>query len=202
MFINLFTPDVIEIKRQIAFLEASEMPSESGRRYTVSELGVEQQLSELNSKMDSLLREKRIVEEKISDMEERILRIPQVERKLTTLTRENQSKIKQYNLLVAKSMEAGVAESLEEGLKAERFSLLEPPIQPTTPFKPDRKKLLLLSTGFSFGFPVGLVLLLGFLNKNIIGVNALASITHLPMLAEIPHVYSMSMISRKSAKKL
>lgn len=183
-------PDVVEIKRQINFLEASEIPSESGRRYTVSELGVEQQLSELNSKMDSLLREKRIVEEKISDMEERILRIPQVERKLTTLTRENKSKIKQYNLLVAKSMEAGVAESLEEGLKAERFSLLEPPIQPTTPFKPDRKKLLLLSTGFSFGLPVGLVLLLGFLNKNIIGTNALMSITNLPVLAEIPHVYS------------
>lgn len=195
-------PDVIELKRQISFLEASKSTSDSERRFTVSELGIEQQLSELSSKMESLEREKKIVVEKISDMEERILRIPQVERALITLNRENESKIKQYNLLVAKSMEADVAESLEEGLKAERFSLLEPPLQPSSPFKPDRKKLLLLSTGFSFGFPMGIILLLGFLNKNIIGAKALASITNLPILAEVPHIYNVSEVEEKRQKTI
>lgn len=197
-------PDIVEVKRQIAFLESSQNGSTGGAQgYNVSELGIRQQLSDLNSKLASLEREKRIIEKKITDTEERILRIPQVERELVTLTRENESKINQYNILVAKSMEAGVAESLEEGLKAERFSLLEPPLQPVTPYKPDRKKLLALSTAFSFGLPIGLILMLGHFNKNIIGINALNKVTNIPVLAEVPHIYTDSelVIQRKRTIK-
>lgn len=199
-------PDIVEVKRQISFLESNHNrgTSTDDTLYNLSELGVAQQLSELNSKVVSFEREKKIIEEKIANTEERILRIPQVERTLITLTRENQSKIKQYNMLVGKSMEAGVAESLEEGLKAERFSLLEPPLQPASPFKPDRKKLMLLSSGFSFGLPIGLILLLGHFNKNIIGIKALTSATKLPILAEVPYVFSDKEVieKRKQAIKL
>ena len=195
-------PDIVELKRQISFLESSVNAASSERGYNASEFGIQQQLSDLRSKEGSLEREKSIVQKKISDMEERILRIPQVERTLTTLTRENESKINQYNLLVGKSMEAGVAESLEEGLKAEKFSLLEPPLQPSTPFKPDRKKLLALSGAFSFGLPFGLVLLLGHLNKNIIGAKALTVVTKLPILAEVPHVYTEEEIQFKRKRFL
>ena len=195
-------PDVVEVKRQIAFLESSQNSNGENQGYNISELGIRQQLSDLNSKLSSLERGKKIIETKIADTEARILKIPQVERELITLTRENESKINQYNLLVAKSMEAGVAESLEEGLKAERFSLLEPPLQPVTPHKPDRKKLLALSSALSFGLPIGLILLLGHLNTNIIGAQALSKASSIPLLAEIPHIYTKAELAKQRAKTI
>ena len=193
-------PDVVEIRSQIALLKASpdtQLGTDAGVYKDSQAFSISQQLSDLKSKLISLSREKRSTEAKIADMEARILRVPQVERALTTLTRENESKINQYNLLVAKSMEASVAESLEEDLKAERFSLLEPPIRPVKPFKPDRKKLLLLAIFFSVGLPVAVLLALGFFNRNIIGASALSRFTDIPLIGEIPHYQNLELKLRQ-----
>ena len=44
----------------------------------------------------------------------------------------------------AKELQAELSKSLEEEQKGERFTLLEPPLFPDTPIKPNRRKLFML----------------------------------------------------------
>lgn len=50
---------------------------------------------------------------------------------------------KKYEEIRAKQMSARISENLEQENKAERFALLEPPLMPEKPIKPNRKKSLL-----------------------------------------------------------
>lgn len=159
-------PDLVAIREQIEVLESDTSPS-GDPLFSEGELAVERQLSSLRGTVEALLRERREVEEKLADLESRILNIPIVERGLTALNRDYQAKLEQYNDVRSKTMEASMAESLEEGRKAERFSILEPPILPTIPVAPDRRKLLVLGVAGAFGMPFGIVFLIGFLDKTI-----------------------------------
>ncbi len=49
-----------------------------------------------------------------------------------------------YREIKSKELEAQVAQNLEEEQKAERFTMLERPIAPDRPTKPNRGKILLL----------------------------------------------------------
>ena len=66
-------------------------------------------------------------------------------------------------------MQAELAESLEQGRKAERFSLLEAPILPDQPHSPDRKKLLGGGLAAAAGLPMALVLAVGFFDNSVRG---------------------------------
>ena len=83
-----------------------------------------------------------VLQDNITALETRVVRIPQVEQGLISLNRDYEAVKRKYDQLVGNTMQAELAESLEQGRKAERFSLLEAPILPDQPHSPDRKKLL------------------------------------------------------------
>ncbi len=159
-------PDLVAIREQIELLESDKTPAGEAL-FSDAELTIERQVASLRSTVDALLRERSEVETKLADLESRILNIPIVERGLIALNRDYQAKLEQYNAMRAKTMEASMAESLEEGRKAERFSIVEPPILPRIPVAPDRKKLLAMGIAGAFGLPLGIVMLIGFLDKTI-----------------------------------
>lgn len=75
------------------------------------------------------------VRRNIAELEGKVVRIPQVEQGLIALNRDYEAVQTQYNQLVSSTMEAQMAESLEQGRKAERFSLLEAPVSLTNPIR-------------------------------------------------------------------
>jgi uncharacterized protein involved in exopolysaccharide biosynthesis len=72
-----------------------------------------------------------------------LLQIPNIEREYRDLTRDYDNAQTRYREIKAKQMQAEVAQELEKGRKAERFSLGEPP-HARGPISPKRMQIVLI----------------------------------------------------------
>jgi len=181
-------PDVVNIKEQIEAIESGQLGGDDEELLTSAELSIKSQIKSIETKLELFEKDREREQSKLVDLEQRIVKIPQVERGFSVIKRDYESKLEQYESIVAKMQSAEMAESLEQESKAERFSILEPPILPISPSEPDRKKLLVLAFGLSFGAPVGVVFLIGFLDKSLRSSESLALVTGHPPLVEIPYI--------------
>jgi capsular polysaccharide biosynthesis protein len=114
--------------------------------------------------------------------------------------RDHDNARKKYEEIRTKEMGAKISESLEQENKAERFVLLEAPMVPEKPIKPNRKKVVAM--GFVLA-PVGtgaLVMLLEMMNQRVRGATALASVLGRRVLGTIPYIHTRAEIARR--KKL
>ena len=121
----------------------------------------------------------------------------QVERGLITLMRDHDNAKKKYEEMRAKEMNARISESLEQENKAERFVLLESPLMPEKPVRPNRKKVVAM--GFVLA-PVGagaLVMLLEMMSSRVRGAEALASVLGRRVLVSIPYIHTMAELERR-----
>jgi polysaccharide biosynthesis transport protein len=125
---------------------------------------------------------------RLGQLDVALVRLPEVERGLASLTRDYHSAQKKYEEILAKKMTAQVAENLEGEQKAERFTLLEPPTQPDKPLKPDRKKLLALSLVLALAVPAGLVILLEGLHGTVRGAGQISAILGHQPLVLVPFI--------------
>ncbi|KAF4557634.1 LPS biosynthesis protein [Pseudomonas sp. CES] len=166
-------PDVVAVKRRIQALEAS-----GNRTATASMVGldvarVRAKMSAAQERIASLAEQKRELTRKMEGYEAEILEAPQVERGLVTLMRDHDNARKKYEEIRAKEMGAKITESLEQENKAERFVLLEPPLMPEKPIKPNRKKIAALGLVLAPAGGGALVMLLEMFNQRIRGVGAI-----------------------------
>ena len=181
-------PDVIALKEQIELLENNASGTNDEEVLSNAELSLKSQIETLKNDINVLQKNRKEQVEKLESAEARIIKIPQVEQGFKSINRDYKSKQEQYDNMVRKLQDAEVAESLETGRKAERFSILEPPYLPSSPAKPNRILLMLIAFGASFGLPVGVVLGLGFLDKSIRNAKALELAAGAPPLVEIPFI--------------
>jgi uncharacterized protein involved in exopolysaccharide biosynthesis len=123
---------------------------------------------------------------KLGQLDAALVRSPQVERGLLALTRDYQAAQKKYEEIVAKRMTAQVAENLEDGQKAERFRVLEPPALPDKPVRPDRKKLLTLSVLLALGAAAGAVALMEALQRMVRGAGQISALMGQEPLVIVP----------------
>jgi uncharacterized protein involved in exopolysaccharide biosynthesis len=137
---------------------------------------VRAKLSAAQVRIASLAEQKRELTRKMEGYEAEILEAPQVRRGLVTLMRDHDNARKKYEEIRAKEMGAKITESLEQENKAERFVLLEPPLLPEKPIKPNRKKIAALGLVLAPAGGGALVMLLEMLNQRVRGVGALESL--------------------------
>ena len=78
--------------------------------------------------------------------------------------------------------------SLEEGQKGERFTLLEPPLLPDRPVKPNRPKLLFMGFILAMMSGIGVAGVTEAIDAGIHGENALTTITKAKPLVSIPYI--------------
>lgn len=193
--LSLYTeahPDVRAVKRKIEALEAAALAGgaekSAGTPVSLDVAKVQTKIAATTARIESLDGQIKVLRGRMAGYEQQLLKIPQVERGLITLMRDQDSAQKKYAEIHAKQMNAKIAENLEGENKAERFSLLEPPVLPDKPSKPNRIKILLLGVFAAFGGSGGLVLFLETFNQRIRGQEALAiAIRQRPMLA-IPYI--------------
>ena len=126
--------------------------------------------------------------DKIAELESELISAPQIEKEYMELTRKLENNVVKYRTLKAKHSEAQMAKSLESERKSERFTLIEPPMIPERPVKPNRKLILFLGVLLSAGFALGSVLLLEKIDPTIRGYKAVSAATGYSPLAVIPHI--------------
>lgn len=200
--LSLYTeahPDVRAVKRKIAALEAGKGRGAGGAATSVS-LDVakaQTRISAAEARIKSLADQKQQILRKIAEYEAQILETPQIERGLVTVMRDHDNARKKYEEIRTKEMGAKISESLEQENKAERFVLLESPLMPEKPIRPNRKKVVAM--GFLLA-PVGagaLVMLLEMMSQRVRGAQALASVLGRRVLVSIPYIHTKAELARR-----
>jgi len=128
------------------------------------------------------------LEKQIAQFDIYISQTPQVERGLDALERDYDNTKVKYQEIKNKQLQAELAMSLEEGQKGERFTLLEPPLLPDKPVKPNRPKLFMLGIILSIVGGLGVAGLAESMDSGIRGSLALASVTQMRPLIAIPYI--------------
>ncbi|NIE74738.1 lipopolysaccharide biosynthesis protein [Pantoea sp. Ap-967] len=191
-------PDVVAIKRKIQVLQASgEKGIAAAASMNLDAARVRTKMAATQSNIASLAEQKREISQKISAYEADILEAPQVERGLVSLLRDHDNAKKKYEEIRAKEMNAKITESLEQENKAERFVLLEPPLMPEKPVKPNRKKIVAVGVVLAPAAGAGLVMLLEMLNQRIRGVGALESVLGKRVLVAVPYIATQADQARR-----
>ncbi len=195
-------PDIQRLKRSIAGLNASEnKETKVTRAYSEpSALDPIQRPDNpayvaLASQLESAKREiahlsalKEDLRAKQRTYDARLLQLPEIEREYQDLTRDYENAQKRYSEVKAKQMQAEVAQELEKGRKAERFTLAEPPNLPERPVSPNRIRILLMGLVASMGTGIGLAWLRDAINPSVKGPLELARIIRVPLLTSIPYI--------------
>jgi capsular polysaccharide biosynthesis protein len=131
-----------------------------------------------------------MLKEKIGQNEHAMELTPKVAQGLDILIRDRDSAQKKFDELRNRKMNAQIAQNLESENKSERFTLLEPPILPEKPFKPNRIQIFLIGLLLAAGSAVGVVMLMESLDKRIRGVDALTHVLGYRPLVVIPFLYT------------
>jgi uncharacterized protein involved in exopolysaccharide biosynthesis len=185
-------PDVRSLRKKIEALEASVGGTpEPAEPITMTELAtakVQARIAATEARLASLGDQQRALQAKRAELERIIVETPQVERGMVSLLRDYENARAKYEEVRAKQMSAQMAENLEEGKKAERFSLIEPPLLPDKPIEPDRKKLATMGFFLALAGSGGIVMALESFNPRVRGAQSLAALIGGPPLVTIPYI--------------
>jgi len=182
-------PDVIAAKAELNKLMMQSGRSEADpSQVSISAAGneVNQQLLAINLEIKTLQNEEMLTKSKIADYQARVEMAPRLEQELTALSRDYQNTQKAYDDLLTKRHEAGQAEKLEMTQRGEQFKVLDPAKVPSSPFKPDRLKILLMGIVLALAAGGGAVLVAEYIDQSFHQVNDLESYLELPVLATLP----------------
>ncbi len=203
-------PDIKKVKREISILEneitksGNELPEAEPNTAAANPtiMLLEARIAASNSNIASFKALKIKQLKKLEMLEERVVKTPQVERGFKVLGRDYENLQKKYAGLRTKQTEAQLSQSMEEQSKAERFSLLEPPVLPEKPVRPDRVKIILLGFFISVGGGFGLALLAEGADHSIRGSRHLAKIVKEMPLVSIPYIINQEDINKRRRIRL
>lgn len=196
-------PTVRALKRQVENLQAAaDKPAVAKANKT--DLESDMVLSKIRSqieagkvRLNSLAQQKKSTQEKVSQLQSQVVKSPQVEKGLSGLLRDYDNAKSKYEEVKSKQLNAKIAENLEQENKAERFSLIEPPVFPDKPIRPNRMKIIALGVIAAFGAAIALAALLEVLEGKLRGVDAVTSAINMRPLVIVPYVHTQLELKRK-----
>jgi uncharacterized protein involved in exopolysaccharide biosynthesis len=196
-------PDVVRLKASIASLEdpsATARRSEPEARPKKPEnpafLTLQAQLEGLNAEARSLTKRRQELRARMSSLESRLEKTPEVERDYLELARDRENTVLRYRQVKAKLMEAEVAQELEQARKSERFSLIDPAQFPEKPRSPNRPAILLIGLILALGSGAGSVALLEVLDNSVRNSRDLSRLLAVPMMSIVPYIANATDLRR------
>lgn len=189
-------PDVIRLTQDIAQLKAQlknepQTPADPIRGREPDNpayIQIEANLKGAEAERTSLLTQEEQLRTRLAELEQQSAAMPMVERDYNALLGELDSTKKQYADIQQKQMEAELASNLETERKGERFTLIEPPLEPQKPVSPNRTMILGAGLVLALGAAITLMRLLEALDTRIRGRNDLIALLSVPPLAVIPRL--------------
>ena len=160
------------------------------------------QLTEIDTRLESLKEEKTTVDADLKKLEATIKRTPANAIRLDELTLNYENIQLQYNSAVDRLAKASAGERIEFMSRGQKISVIEPPATPNAPTKPNR--LLIAGGGSVFGIlaGLGLVLLLEVLNRAVRRPEDLVRALGVSPIATIPYVQTRGEVFARRGRKL
>jgi len=189
-------PDVLRLTRKVAQLEAQlksapQTPATPVRNEAPDNpayIQIQANLEAARTDRASLFAQHEQLRARLTDLEARSAATPMIERDYDALASDLESARKKHLEVQQKQMEAQLASNLETERKGERFTMIEPPVEPQKPVSPNRPLILALGTLLAIGGAFGLMVLLESLDTRIRGRDDLITLLSVPPLAVIPWV--------------
>lgn len=195
-------PTIRALKRKVETLEKVAQEPEAPKTVTANvetdlvTAKIKAQIDAAKVRLSSISDQKRSMQAKVGRLQVQVTQSPQVERGLFTLMRDYENAKAKYEEVKSKQVNAKIAENLESENKAERFSILEPPIFPDKPIRPNRKKVIAMGILASLAGALALVALLETLDKRARGVDTLTALIKMRPLVVIPYITTQAEIRR------
>jgi uncharacterized protein involved in exopolysaccharide biosynthesis len=197
-------PDVVKLRRQVALVESSLVDAEQAPARSLNDrppdhpayIQFQAQLEAIQLDLRAITGQREAVARKLATYEERITKIPLVEREYLHLSRLQADATRKYHEIKSKQMTAQLGEALETERKSERFTLIEPPIRPIEPESPNRIAILVLGLVLSLGAGAGTAVLAEAADSAVYGPRQVAAITGAAPLVVVPYIRTRAEIVR------
>jgi uncharacterized protein involved in exopolysaccharide biosynthesis len=176
-------PRLQALERQIATLEGT-LGGGGGDATPTGMLDIE--LADMDGQMDFLSRQKTAIEAELGELEVTIAATPGNAVALGALERDLENTQAQYNDAVARRAEARIGERVEAQSQGRRLTVVEPPVPPTDPTRPNRRLIAVASAVSGLALGVGIVLLLELLNPAVRRPVDLTRAMGVPPFATLP----------------
>jgi succinoglycan biosynthesis transport protein ExoP len=141
-------PDIKKLQRDIATLEARMKNGERGdvemADGTPVGMQLRTQINAIDSQLGSLMARGAELRAKMASLERNVTAAPQVEREYADATRDLSIAREKYNQLLNRQMDAEVNEAAIVGGRADEFRLVQAPMLPGGPSKPERLAILFI----------------------------------------------------------
>jgi polysaccharide biosynthesis transport protein len=141
-------PDIKRLQRDITTLETRIKNGERGdvemSDGTPVGMQLRTQINAIDSQMGSLMARSAELRAKMSGLEKNVTAAPQVEREYANATRDLTIAREKYEQLLNRQMDAEVSEAAIVGGRADEFRLIQAPMLPGEPGKPERLAILLI----------------------------------------------------------
>jgi uncharacterized protein involved in exopolysaccharide biosynthesis len=135
-------PDVKRIQRDIDALQAriaaGESSSTGGSARTPMAMQLQTQVNAIDTQIGALQARSAELRGKLGGLERQIVETPQVEREYQNVTRDLTIARAKYEQLLNRQMDAEVTEAAIAGGRADEFRVVQAPLLPTEPAKPQR----------------------------------------------------------------
>jgi len=180
-------PDIIRTKAEIAALEsrvAAAPRSESGA--AAGAPAAKRPPSEADAELKALESEEAQLRQAITVYERRMEDAPRRQQDYQREARDYAVTKEFYQSLVKRHDDAVMAESMEQGQKAERFHILDPAVPPRLPVAPNRLRLGMMAVAISIGAAVGAVMLSERLDTSFHTMDDLRAFTRVPVVTGVP----------------
>ena len=188
-------PDIKAIKKNIKSIDVALENSHDEAQTSGSTdadnplyLRVSTQLLSIDEESKRLDERARDLRMKLVLYEQRLTDTPDVEKEYRTLVRDYDNAWSKYQELKSKQMEAKLAESLEQERKGERFTLIEPPMQPIRPDSPNRIMILIAGALFSILIGLAIAFIRDALDGRIYGSRQVEKLLEMAPLGVIPMI--------------
>ena len=122
---------------------------------------------------------------------------PRRQQQLQELSRDYETTKERYETLLKRYEEAQLAESLEQGEKAEQFRILDPALPPRDPVAPNRLQILFLGVVLAIGLSIGAVLVAERLNTSFHTIDEVRALVGVPALGRVPLIQTRVETRRK-----
>jgi polysaccharide chain length determinant protein (PEP-CTERM system associated) len=186
-------PDVVRLREEIDTLKGQMAPqSRPDERASAPSAppAPSESMLEVDSELRSLREDERVLREAIAGYEQRVDNAPRRQQQLQELSRDDDTTKERYESLLKRYEEAQLAESLEQGQKAEQFRILDPALPPRDPVAPNRLQILILGLALALGLSIGAVLAAERLNTAFHTIDEVRALIAVPVLGRVPLIQS------------
>lgn len=189
-------PEIVSLKREIDSLneQLGEVALEDGMFESAMDLPdnpgyiqIETQIASTDLEIAETERVYADLQTQYRTYQRRVVSTPQVEQEYKILLRDYDNAQAKYQETNTRLLSAREAKGLEQSQLAERFTLIDPPIVPEKPIRPNRLALIMVGFVLSMGIGMGVGVFMEFMDRSIRRPQELSEIVKYPVLAVVPY---------------